>query len=395
MSKRILMVIDGLPGGGAEKVVITLVAGFLAAKQRVSLFSLQNICEYTLPEGVDYHVIKDCCHKPWRKLTELRRRASLLNKVIQEAERQGGEFDLIVSHLHKTDRIVRRSTALKASKTWFCLHGVLSDSYLGHGSVLLRWLKKRKIQRIYQQRNVIGVSAYVLEDLQSVFNVILRGKAVISNPFDIAAIKKQAQESITIPAKKFILHVGRFHEIKRHDRLLQAYALTNLTIPLVLLGKGSKEKTEALRAQARELGIEQRVIFQGFSDNPYAWMACASLLVLSSDSEGFGNVLIESMLCGTPVVSTRCPGGPVTLLQGELARGLADLNVASLSRTILEIYQHPPDLTQIDFSNFDTSVACKCYLSLISESYEGHSKKEKKIPNLLDTFLSCCFRKLR
>ncbi|MEZ3501043.1 glycosyltransferase [Pantoea sp. KPR_PJ] len=360
------MVIDGLPGGGAEKVVVTLVAGLLAAGHRVSLFSLRRVCEYALPAGVDYQVIEDRCRHPLRKLTELRRRARQLDNAVQVAERTGGEFDLVVSHLHKTDRIVRRCATLRADKTWFCLHGVFSASYLKHRRGVSRWLKVRKIQRVYQQRNVTGVSACVLEDLKSAFRVRLRREAVIANPFDIAAIKTLAQAPLTPPASEFILHVGRFHETKRHDRLLQAYALTNLTIPLVLLGKGSEEKTAALRAQAKALGIEQRVIFQGFSDNPYAWMARASLLVVSSDSEGFGNVLIESMLCGTPVVSTRCPGGPVSLLQGELARGLADLNPVSLANVMLEIYQQPPDLTQIDFTAFDTQRVCQQYLSLIS-----------------------------
>ena len=101
------MVIDGLPGGGAEKVVLTLVAGMLALGHRVSLFSLRKVCEYSLPEGVDYHVIQDTNRKPWRKLTELSRRARLLDVAVRKAEKEGDGFDLVVSHLHKTDRIVQ------------------------------------------------------------------------------------------------------------------------------------------------------------------------------------------------------------------------------------------------------------------------------------------------
>ena len=367
MSKRILMVIDGLPGGGAEKVVITLVAGLIEAGHRVSLFSLRRVCEYTLPAGVDYQVIEDKCRHPWRKLTELSRRAHQLDEAVRCAEDVAGTFDLVVSHLHKTDRIVRRCRRLNSETTWFCLHGVFSASYLGHRTGFSRWLKVQKIQRVYQQRNVIGVSRYALDDLKSAFDVKPAREAVIANPFDIARIQAQAGESIAFSPPGFILHVGRFHETKRHDRLLRAYALSGLSEPLVLLGKGSAEKTAALQALAQELGIAQRVIFQGFADNPYAWMARARVLVVSSDSEGFGNVLIESMLCGTPVVSTRCPGGPVSLLQGDLARGLADLNPDSLAEAILQIYHQPPDLQQIDFSAFNTPAICQQYLALIAE----------------------------
>ncbi len=105
---RILFVIDGLPGGGAEKVVLTLAAQFLRDGDRVSLISLRDVCEYPLPEGLDYQVVADRCRKPWRKLTELSRRARQLDAAVVRAEQQG-QFDLVLSNLHKTDRIVARS----------------------------------------------------------------------------------------------------------------------------------------------------------------------------------------------------------------------------------------------------------------------------------------------
>lgn len=110
---RILFVIDGLPGGGAEKVVLTLAEHFLRQGERVSLFSLRDVCDYPLPEGLDYRVISDRCRKPWRKLTELSRRAGRLDAAIAESEQQGN-FDLVLSNLHKTDRIVARSRARAA-----------------------------------------------------------------------------------------------------------------------------------------------------------------------------------------------------------------------------------------------------------------------------------------
>ena len=84
---RILFVIDGLPGGGAEKVVLTLAAHFLSQGEQVSLFSLRDVCDYPLPEGLDYQVIADRCRKPWRKLTELSRRASLMRQSRKQNSR--------------------------------------------------------------------------------------------------------------------------------------------------------------------------------------------------------------------------------------------------------------------------------------------------------------------
>lgn len=133
----------------------------------------------------------------------------------------------------------------------------------------------------------------------------------------------------------------------------------------MLLGQGSPQRKAALEAQAQELGIADRVIFQGFTLNPYAWISRAEMLIVSSDSEGFGNVLIEAILCGTPVVSTRCPGGPEWLLQGELARGLSALNPESLAEKMQDIYQHPPHLPEDAFAEFDTAAICQQYLALI------------------------------
>ncbi|MGG6195963.1 glycosyltransferase [Pantoea allii] len=359
------MVIDGLPGGGAEKVVLTLVKGMLELGHQVSLFSLRDVCVYPLPKGVDYRIIPDENRKPWRKLTELSRRARALDDAIRQTEKKTGSFDIVISHLHKTDRIVSRSRALSCQKTWYCLHGIFSASYLGHRRGLSRWLKIRKIHHVYQGKNIIGVSPMVLHDLKTAFEVTPSKEAVIGNPFDIAEIKHLALEHADVPKSGFLIHVGRFHETKRHDRLLQAYALSNIPLPLVLLGQGSPERQTMLETLAKKLGISDRIIFQGFSPNPYAWISRAKMLIVSSDSEGFGNVIIEAMLCGTPVVSTRCAGGPASLLEGDLARCLADLNPQSLADKMAEIYHSPPLLNEKQFNHFDTHVICQRYLELI------------------------------
>jgi hypothetical protein len=89
---RILFVIDGLPGGGAEKVVLTLAEHFLSQGDRVSLFSLRDVCDYPLPDGLDYQVISDHCRKPWRKITELSRRARQLDAAIVKAEQRANSI---------------------------------------------------------------------------------------------------------------------------------------------------------------------------------------------------------------------------------------------------------------------------------------------------------------
>lgn len=249
---RILMVIDGLPGGGAEKVVLTLCQGIQQMGHDVSLVSLRDVCKYPIPQGINYLVVADNSRTPWRKLTELSRRAAALDRAIADMERKNGAFDLAFSNLHKTDRIVSRSKLLASDRLWFCIHGILSTSYLGHREGLDRWLKQRKIAGVYQGRNIVAVSQAVGEDLQQNLPIRPRSLAVINNPFDIAAIQQQAAEPCELAGQDYLVHVGRFHPHKRHDRLLKAYAQSGIQVPLVLIGAGS----ETSIAEAKRLRSE-------------------------------------------------------------------------------------------------------------------------------------------
>ncbi|MGE9553147.1 glycosyltransferase [Erwinia amylovora] len=362
------MIIDGLPGGGAEKVVLTLAKGLIERGHRVSLFSLRAVCEYPIPAGLHYQVIQDRCRAPWRKLTELNRRAALLDQAIVTSEEETGAFDLVVSHLHKTDRIVSRCPRLQPAKTWYCLHGVFSASYLAHRTGFSLWLKKAKTRKVYQNRNVLGVSGYVLEDLKQAFQIQPPHEAVIFNPFDFEAILSQSMKPCKMAGQDYLIHVGRFHQTKRHDRLLRAYAKSGLTAPLVLLGQGSPEATATLKGLAKELGISDRVFFEGFTSNPYPWIRHAKQLIVSSDSEGFGNVLVEALICHTPVVSTRCPGGPTSIMTGDLARGLAGLDEDSLAATMRDVWQNPPAVGDLDLEAYSIETICQQYIDLINKN---------------------------
>ncbi|EOC0417594.1 glycosyltransferase [Cronobacter malonaticus] len=360
---RILFVIDGLPGGGAEKVVLTLAEQFLSEGDSVSLFSLRNICEYPLPQGLNYQVIADHCHKPWRKLTELNRRARQLDAAVISAEK-AGRFDLVLSNLHKTDRIVSRSQALKDHNVWFCLHGVFSSSYLGHRQGFDRWLKQQKIKKVYQKRNVVTVSDAVGKDLLEQFALKPAQLKTIYNPFDIKSLTRQAEAPCEMAGEDYIIHVGRFHPAKRHDRLIRAYAQSAITAPLILLGQGTPQQEERLRQLADDEGVSDRVYFKGFQPNPYPWIKHSRMLVLSSDSEGFGNVVVEALMLNTPVVSTRCPGGVSEILTGPLAVGLADLSDEALAHTMKSIYFNPPVIDEKTLKKFSVEAICQQYRQL-------------------------------
>jgi glycosyltransferase involved in cell wall biosynthesis len=112
------------------------------------------------------------------------------------------------------------------------------------------------------------------------------------------------------PKGTLLVACGRLNEQKGYPVLLDAVQRLNLkqTVSLWIVGEGRLR--ESLQRRAADLGIAERVQFLGFQCNPYPLMAAADVFVLSSHYEGFGNVIVEAMACGVPVVSTNCPHGP-------------------------------------------------------------------------------------
>ena len=365
---RVLIIIDGLPGGGAEKVVLTLCKGLQSADTDVTLISLRDVCQYPIPENVTYKVVADNSRSPWRKLTELSRRAKQLDQAINECEQEKGKFDLILSNLHKTDRIVMKSHIYSSDRLWFCIHGILSTTYLGHRKGFDRWNKRRKMAAVYNNKNVVTVSEAVGFDLKNNIQATIRKLEVINNPFNIEEIEALADEPCEIAGQDYLVHVGRFHAHKRHDRLLKAYSRIPLQTPLMLIGTGDDEYINKIKNIASSLNVADRIIFAGFKANPYPYIKHAQQLILSSDSEGFGNVLVESLICGTPVVSTACPGGPVEILKKTgMERGLAEVNAESLSQKILEVYNNPPEIHKEKLDVYGIEYICGKYKSLVNK----------------------------
>lgn len=168
---------------------------------------------------------------------------------------------------------------------------------------------------------VIAVSQGVADDLAATARLDRRRIRVIYNPVDIAGIVAQADRPPDHPwfgpgEPPVILSAGRLTAQKDYPTLLRAFASVRRRRParLVILGEGTERA--ALETLAAELGCAADVALPGFVANPYPFMRAARMFVLSSAWEGFGNVLIEAMALGTPVIATDCPSGPAEILGG-------------------------------------------------------------------------------
>jgi glycosyltransferase involved in cell wall biosynthesis len=155
---------------------------------------------------------------------------------------------------------------------------------------------------------------------------------------------------------------------KNQALLFHAFALLLETVDarLMLLGEGPlRGKLEAL---SRKLGVADKIVMPGFVTDPAPFYRTADLFVLSSDYEGFGNVIVEALACGLPAVSTDCPSGPAEILEngrfGQLtpvgdAVALADAMAESLAA------EHDREALRRRAADFSPARAAKQYLQLL------------------------------
>jgi glycosyltransferase involved in cell wall biosynthesis len=140
--------------------------------------------------------------------------------------------------------------------------------------------------------------------------------AVIGDDFQDRANAPVQHPWLVQKDRPVFVTAGRLVEMKDQRTLLRAFALHLRHQPSRLILLGSGPMLGELRILADNLGISEHVAFAGFVRNPLPYMRAADAFVLSSRSEGFGNVLVEAMGCGTPIVSTNCPHGPADILAG-------------------------------------------------------------------------------
>ena len=160
---------------------------------------------------------------------------------------------------------------------------------------------------------IVTTSRGVADDLVASFGVRSSRVRVVHNPVDVKAVVAAAQEPIdpqyaAMWTPPVIVTAGRLAAAKNYPLLIESLALLRERVPaqLFILGEGDQEP--ALRQQVAARSLTDVVHFCGFQSNPWRYIARADVFALTSRYEGFGNVLVEAMACGVPVVATSSPG---------------------------------------------------------------------------------------
>jgi glycosyltransferase involved in cell wall biosynthesis len=138
-----------------------------------------------------------------------------------------------------------------------------------------------------------------------------------------------------------VLSVGHLIPRKGHDLAIRALAALGRG-SLLIVGDGPEESS--LRGLAERLGVRERVVFVGRVPHGELsrFYSAADVLVLASSREGWPNVLLESMACGTPVAATNVNGTPEVVQAPEAGRIAAARTVDALTEAIADVLEHVP-----------------------------------------------------
>lgn len=159
--------------------------------------------------------------------------------------------------------------------------------------------------------------------------------------------KDECARRLELPKGRWIVSVGNLVPEKRHHIAIEALRRLPADVGLLLVGDGADRKR--LEELARDAAVTERVVFAGRrpqDELPY-WYGAAELLLLCSEREGWPNVLIEALACGTPVVAAAVGGVPEIVKSDVAGRMLTVVDPDAAAAAVLEILTARPDRAEV------------------------------------------------
>ena len=303
---RVCFVVPTLEGGGAERVAVTVLNGLDPTRYCRALCLFRRIGPYLndVDAGIDVHVASGD-----GRTGRVRNLAAFFRQW---------RPDVVVSFLSYFS--VFAALKLSGTRGAFVINqqtpvsAFLDDRDFAWQSPMRRALFTTVARMIYPCADrVVATASGVRDDLVAHYGVSPGRVNVIANPFDLDAIASRAREPVNDAwfegDAPLIVSAGRLADVKNYPLLMDALALLKgrgRRFKAVILGQGERETD--IRRRIHERGLDEDVRLGGFQANPWRFMARARVFALTSRYEGFGNVIVEAMACGTPAVATASPG---------------------------------------------------------------------------------------
>lgn len=362
-SRHIGIFIYALTGGGAQRRTVTLANAFAARGHRVDLIVVRTagILKGELSPAVRLVGLDRDFSRVWEMTGRFMRQRGIqtaLSIPLLAEYLRSERPDVLLSAASHVNLVALSAWRLAARP----LPIVLRASNYPSGNLDL-WPMAQRIVRSYMRwlagrlypwaDAVIAVSDGVADEVARLTGMPRERLTTIYNPVVTPELILKTKAPVDHPwfapgSPPVVLSAGTLKIQKDYPTLVRAFARVRVTRParLVILGEGGQRRH--LEAMVARLGLGQDVLLPGYVSNPPAWMARASVFVLSSAWEGLPGVLIEALSAGCPVVSTDCPSGPAEILDhGTYGPLVPCHDETALAEAILAVLKAPIDRNRL------------------------------------------------
>ena len=365
--KRLAILLPNLSGGGAERVAVNLANGFALRGYLVELVLLSATGEFLVDLRPEIRVID----------LQVDRFRMVLIPLVRYLRNAQPDAMLACMWPLSVIALWARSLAFVQTRVVIAEHTTWSQDEIAK-SHWGRWKVGTSMHFTFPRADgIVTVSKGSADDLAHLTRLDRSTITVIYNP--VVSDEKEPTNELLAPSDwwsgehRRVLAVGALKVIKDYTTLLTAFALLRQRVDarLLILGEGGCRLT--LADQVKQLALDGCVFMPGFVKDPTPYFQHAELHVLSSTGEGFGNVIVEALAAGTPVVSTDCQSGPREILSdGKYGRLVPVGNATALAAAIGEslLANHDRRLLKARAQYFSVSRAVDQYLALLFPVYD-------------------------
>jgi len=340
--RPLALFVNSFGGGGAEKNTVMLANGFIAQGHQVDVIVERDEGSYRTMLSPEAHVVDLASTSPFVIVPKLCRyfRNTPPRMIFAHLEKPA-LYSIVAGLFTGYRKIVP------------CIHVDL-NSYAKIDHALRRQFLRLLLAIFYRfSARVLSVSDGCKNSLAPLMGAQAKKIITVYNGFDLETLRAVSRQPVDHPLianknKPYFIGCGRLSAQKNFALLIRAFAEVRQKYDagLIILGEGPQRAE--LEALSRTLGVDKDVHMPGFQPSPLSWFGKCDAFVLSSNSEGLPNVLIEALMTGVTMISTDCESGPQEVLDGGKYGTIVPVNdVPALAAAMCDVLD-PTKPTKLD-----------------------------------------------